>query len=80
MLRCGVEKPPGLTPSAEIIGVNGVEWFLAESGRGFTFTTVGRVAHVELTVPPEVDRSEATAPLIDLAAAIKGQVPLSPAP
>ena len=70
MLRCGVERPAGLSPTSEILEVEGVEWFLVESAAGYTFTTVGRTAHVELTVPAEVDRSEATAPLVDLAPAV----------
>jgi hypothetical protein len=80
VLRCGVDKPRGLTPTAEIIEVNGVEWFLSESRRGYTFTTVGRVAYVELTVPSAVERSEATAPLVDLAAAVSRSVPVTAAP
>ena len=48
-----------------------MEWFLVESAAGYGFTTVGRTANVELTVPAQVDRSGATAPLVDLAPAIK---------
>jgi hypothetical protein len=70
-LRCGVPRPAGLGPTSEVIEVEGVEWFLVESAAGYAFTTVGRVANVELTVPAEVDRSEATAPLVDLASAIR---------
>jgi len=75
VLRCGVTRPADLSPTSEILEVEGVEWFLVESGAGYTFTTVGRTAHVELTVPAEVDRSEATAPLVDLAAAVAGHDP-----
>ena len=70
MLRCGVPPPSGLSATSEILEIDGVEWFLVESPAGYTFTTVGRRANVELTVPAEVDRSEATAPLVDLAPAI----------
>ena len=70
VLRCGVERPAGLSPTSEILEVEGVEWFLVESDAGFTFTTVGRTASVELLVPASVDWSAATAPLVDLAAAI----------
>ena len=70
VLRCGVERPAGLSPTSELLAVEGVEWFLVESDAGFTFTTVGRPASVELTVPSTVDRTEASAPLVDLAAAI----------
>jgi hypothetical protein len=59
---------------SEVLEVEGVEWFLVESDAGYTFTTVGRAANVEVTVPSEVDRSEATAPLVDLAPAITSVV------
>ncbi len=74
VLRCGVARPPGLGPMSEVLEVEGVEWFLVESDAGYTFTTVGRAANVEVTVPSEVDRSEATAPLVDLAPAITSVV------
>ena len=70
VLRCGVERPPGLSPTSDVLEVEAVDWFLVESGAGYTFTTVGRVANVELTVPAEVERSAASAPLVDLAPAI----------
>ena len=70
MLRCGVPRPAGLSPTSEVIEVEGVEWFLVEGSTGYTFTTVGRRANVALTVPASVPRSEATAPLVDLAPAI----------
>ena len=70
VLRCGVPRPAGLSPTSDVIEVEGVAWFLVESAKGYTFTTVGRTANVELTVPAQVDRSEATAPLVDLAAAV----------
>ncbi len=70
VLRCGVARPAGLSPTSEILGVEDVAWFLVESAAGYTFTTTGRTANVELTVPAEVDRTEATAPLVDLAPAI----------
>lgn len=83
VLRCGVGKPPRLAPDSEIIEVNGVEWFLSETSgdeiRAYTFTTVGRVAYVELSVPSTVERSEATAPLVDLADAVQREVPVAPA-
>ncbi len=55
-------------------------WFLVESQAGYTFTTVGRIANVELTVPAEVDRAEATAPLVDLAPPSRSQCPSDPRP
>jgi hypothetical protein len=75
VLRCGVARPPGLRPTSDLIVIEDVDWFLVESESGYAFTTVGRTVGVELTVPADVDRSEATAPLVDLAPAIKRAVP-----
>ncbi len=61
---------------SDLLEVEDVAWFLVESEDGYTFTTTGRTANVELTVPAEVDRSEATAPLVDLAPAIKAEDPV----
>ena len=76
VLRCGVPRPAGLGPMSDVLEVEDVAWFLVESHAGYTFTTIGRTANVELTVPTEVDRSEATAPLVDLAPAIKAEDPV----
>lgn len=74
-LRCGVSRPPGLTPTSEVIEVQGVEWFLTERPSAFVFTTAGRTAYVEVRVPAGTPRTEATAPLVDLAAAVGATVP-----
>jgi uncharacterized protein DUF3515 len=75
VLRCGVPEPPQLTPTSETVEVNGVEWFLVESRSSYTFITVGRVAGVEVRVPGRVPRTAATAPLVDVAAAVDRDVP-----
>nr|WP_202447649.1 DUF3515 domain-containing protein [Streptomyces sp. SID5468] len=75
-LRCGVPRPRSLTPgdphydpTAEAVGVNDVTWLPQQFDGGYRFTTTGRAAFVEVTVPsaykPEVN------PLTDLAAAVK---------
>jgi Protein of unknown function (DUF3515) len=64
-LRCGVPRPEVLSPgsehynpTADAVEVNGVDWLLEEREDGYRFTTTGRTAFVELTVPsayaPEV--------------------------
>jgi hypothetical protein len=78
VLRCGVERPPGLTATSEVLEVEGVEWFLTESEAALTFTTVGRRAYVEVTVPTSVERSAATGALVDLAPAVAGENPVVP--
>ena len=73
-LRCGVARPEQLTPTSELVEVNGVEWLPVELTQGYRFVTVGRVANVELDVPnayaPEVNV------LVDLAAPVADEVPL----
>jgi hypothetical protein len=79
-LRCGVPRPELLTPgsehynpTADAVEVNGVDWLLEKQEDGYRFTTTGRKAFVELTVPgtyaPEVDA------LTDLAGAVERTVP-----
>jgi hypothetical protein len=70
LLRCGVPRPPGLTPTSEVLEVDGVEWFLTERSRAFVFTTVRRTPYVEVRVPGSTPRERATAPLVDLADAV----------
>ncbi len=73
-LRCGVAKPPGLTPASECTEVNGVGWYAEPATGGTLFTTIGRPAFVELAVPsryaPEVNA------LVDVAAAVAAVDPV----
>jgi Protein of unknown function (DUF3515) len=71
LLRCGTGRPAGLTQESEVVVVDGVEWYLSEPAPPYVFTTVGRGTYLELRVPRSVPRAEATAPLVDLAAAVK---------
>jgi hypothetical protein len=76
VLRCGVVRPRGLVPTSELIEVNGVGWFLAEQSTSrsrppYVFTSTEHKTYVEVHVPGSVPRTQATAPLADLAAAIK---------
>lgn len=74
VLKCGVNRPEGLTATAQVVEVNGVDWFPETFERGTVFTTFGRVAYVEVQVPLEL-RPEANV-LTDLASAITQAVPL----
>lgn len=80
VLRCGVARPEVLTPgsrtydpTSDAADVNGVSWLVQRTADGYRFTTTGRVAFVEVSVParyaPEVN------PLTDLAAAVRKSVP-----
>lgn len=54
-LRCGVPTPAALGPASSLVTVNGVDWFAEELTNGTVFTTVGREANVEITVPADVE-------------------------
>ena len=73
-LRCGVEKPPRLTPASACFEVNGVGWFAEEGSGGYLFTTIGRTTYVEVGVPSHY-APEANA-LVDLAAVVSAHDPL----
>lgn len=75
VLRCGVDRPRGLRPTSELIEVNGVDWFLAAPAPPYVFTAVGRGTFVEVRVPRSVPRSDATAPLVDLARPVQRALP-----
>jgi hypothetical protein len=75
VLRCGVGRPAGLTSTSEVVEVDGVEWFLSEPAPPYVFTTVGRGTYLQVRVPGSVPRAQATAPLVDLAAAVKRSFP-----
>ncbi|NUS74127.1 MAG: DUF3515 domain-containing protein [Corynebacteriales bacterium] len=51
VLRCGVDKPSAWTPTAQIIGVNGIEWVTETTEDGTIWTTVSLPVFVEITVP-----------------------------
>ena len=75
MLRCGVDRPAGLTLTSQVVEVEGVDWFLTERRRAYVFTAVGRRSYLEVTVPAVTPRAQATAPLVDLAGAVRGALP-----
>jgi uncharacterized protein DUF3515 len=70
VLRCGVERPAGLTGS-EVVVVDGVGWVLAEHPGAYVFTTSDLATYVQVRVPRSTPRPAATAPLVDLAAPVE---------
>jgi hypothetical protein len=69
VLRCGVGTPAALQPTSELTTVDGVDW-LPETLEGASrFTTVGRIAYVEVTVPDSY--ATAADALVDLGPAIR---------
>ncbi|MFF5535211.1 DUF3515 domain-containing protein [Streptomyces cinerochromogenes] len=86
ILRCGIVRPPkmvdpkvalGQDPDAIGGGVNGVEWLMEKEDDGtWRFTTSGRRAYVQVTLPKELSGSDDSAQvLMDLATAVKKTVP-----
>jgi hypothetical protein len=61
VLSCGVARPAALTPISTCFVVNDIGWLATVDGREFTgpeppdetivFTTIGRSAYVEISVP-----------------------------
>ena len=78
VLRCGVGRPAALQPTSELTTVDGVDWLPEQLDHGYRYTTVGRTAAVEVSVPdsqaPEVDA------LVDLSPAIVAADPTAPVP
>ncbi len=74
VLRCGVERPAALVATSDVYAVSGVDWFAQHLSNGDRFTTSGRQAYVEVTVPngPDVGVDVLT----DLAKAIAATDPV----
>ncbi|MBC7633902.1 DUF3515 family protein [Aeromicrobium sp.] len=53
VLRCGVDKPDGLTPSSQCNTVRGIDWLADTTADGYLFTTIGRKFFVSVEVPKE---------------------------
>jgi hypothetical protein len=79
-LRCGVPRPPGLVQKSQLVVVDGVGWYLRSDDAPYVFTAVDRITYVEVRVPRAVPRSEATAPLAELATVLKRALPPRAAP
>lgn len=74
VLRCGIERPPELTATSELLGVDGVQWFEVTEGDAATWYAVDRAAVVALTLPNGVN----TGPIQDVSAAITAAMPAVP--
>jgi hypothetical protein len=51
VLRCGLNQPPELTPTAELRAISGVNWLPVEGDGATTWYLVNRAVYVALTVP-----------------------------
>jgi hypothetical protein len=66
VLRCGIERPPELTPTSELLDVGGVQWLRLSAAGLTTWYAVDRAETVALTLPGNVG----TGPIQDVSAAI----------
>jgi len=68
VLRCGVPRPAELhvNSSAQVIAIDGVNFFTKTVGKATVFTSIDRAAYIEVTVPT----SYTQAPIGPLAQAI----------
>lgn len=73
VLRCGVPRPDALTATSQLISVNDVDWFPEELTEGYAFTTYGREAFVEVTVPD--DYAPEVGPVTELSGVVADSVP-----
>jgi hypothetical protein len=76
VVRCGMPRPTALKPTSELVVVNGVSWLGVPVDRPVTFTAVGRLAYVEVTVPAAYQPPGDV--LIELAGPIKAAIPAAP--
>jgi len=86
ILRCGIVRPPkmvdpkvaqGQDPDAIAGGVNGVDWLIEKESDGtWRFTTSGRRAYVQVTLPKSLSGPDhSTQVLEDLGPAVKKAIP-----
>jgi hypothetical protein len=74
-IRCGVSTPTNLTPTSQLVTVDGIDWLPEELTGGWLMTTVGHVANVEITVPTALGPAPSVA--ADLAGTISATLPAS---
>lgn len=74
VVRCGLERPPELTPTSQLQSVSGVQWLPVSGDGSSTWYVVDRPVYVALTVPD----SAGTGPLQEVSSTIGEK--LSPEP
>jgi hypothetical protein len=74
VLRCGIERPPELTSTSELLDVSGVRWFQVTGNGTATWYAVDRAAVVALTLPDGLN----TGPIQDVSTAISATMPAVP--
>ncbi len=77
VFRCGVPVPDALTPTSQLVTVDGVDWLPEPLTHGYVFTTVGRAVTVEVSVPDQY--SPESDALADLSPVVAALVPVASA-
>jgi hypothetical protein len=66
VLRCGLDAPPELTPTAQLRVIDGVQWLQVQGEGSATWFVVDRAVYTALTVPD----TSGTGPLQEISAAV----------
>lgn len=74
VLRCGLDRPPELTPTAALRLVNGVQWLQVPGDGASTWYVVDREVYAALTVPD----SAGTGPLQQISDTVAAKLPPRP--
>lgn len=74
VLRCGLDRPPELTPSASLRLVNGVQWLQVPGEGASTWYVVDREVYAALTVPD----TAGTGPLQEISDTVAAKLPARP--
>ncbi|HKN97968.1 MAG TPA: DUF3515 domain-containing protein [Pseudonocardiaceae bacterium] len=74
VLRCGIERPPELTPTSELLDVDGVQWLRVSADGLTTWYAVDRPVVVALTLPGGIG----TGPIQDVSDSIVATLPAKP--
>ncbi|GHF63570.1 hypothetical protein FHX82_003075 [Amycolatopsis bartoniae] len=74
VLRCGIDRPAELTPTAQLRVVSGVQWLPVEGDGTSTWYVVDRNVYVGLTVPD----SAGTGPLQTISDVVAAKLPAVP--
>ena len=74
VLRCGLDRPVELTPTAELLEVSGVKWLRIPGTDTDTWVVVDRPVYIALTVPA----GSGSGPLQDASAAVRSALPPAP--
>lgn len=73
-VRCGIDAPQELTPTAQLLDVSGVSWLEINQGGDTSWLAVDRPVYVALTAP----EGTGTGPIQDLSEILRNTFPKQP--